>query len=83
MEVVIKKTIAWLSLLVIVLYVITGYGMTKSETITKLSFGLLDKSISRTIHFSLMIPLILLLVAHVLLACGILQSLRKDEVCKK
>jgi thiosulfate reductase cytochrome b subunit len=82
METIIKKTIAYLSLVIIALYLITGYGMTKSETIGKLTFGLLDRSLSHTIHFNLVIPLIILLLAHIFLACGWLRFFKKHEECE-
>lgn len=85
MEVIIKKTIAWLSLLVIVLYIITGFGMTKTETVTKLTFGLLDRSLSHTIHVSMEIPLVILLLAHIFFACGGMRFFKRHEeeiVCK-
>lgn len=78
-----KKIIAYLSLLVILLYVITGYGITKSATIEKMSFGLLDKSTSFKVHKNLIVPLVVLLLAHLILACGWFNFLRRGEVEKK
>ena len=69
-----KKVIAYASLVVIVLYVITGFGITKSETVMKLTFGILTKSVAFQIHNNLLIPLILLLIAHLALACNWFKS---------
>ena len=63
-----RKVIAYAALVVIVLYVITGFGITKNETMLKLTFGILTKSVAFQIHNNLLIPLILLLVAHLALA---------------
>lgn len=51
-------------LAVIIIYVVTGFGITEARTVTSLSLGLLDKRSSFLIHSNLMIPLIALLAAH-------------------
>ncbi len=60
-----KKIIHWLLLVVIVAYVITGFGITEYRTVESLTFGLLTKSLSFKIHDSLFIPSLVLLILHV------------------
>ena len=74
-----RKLAAWLFLLVIVLYVITGFGITKYQVVGKLSFGLLTKALSFKIHSVLIWPLIILAVVHVGQAYGLFDFLKKDE----
>jgi len=78
-----NKIIAYLSLLVILLYLLTGYGMTKSETITKLTFGKLTRSLSHSIHEYLVIPLIILLLLHIILSCNILPHFKEERSLNK
>ena len=73
-----KKVIAYAALVVIVLYVITGFGITKNDTMLKLTFGILTKSAAFEIHNNLLIPLILLLVAHLALAEGWLNRIENN-----
>jgi len=63
----IKKLILWLLLLVIVLYLITGLGITEFRTIENLTFGLLTKNLSFKIHNNLLIPFSILLILHICL----------------
>jgi dolichol kinase len=61
----IKKVIPWLLLLVMVLYVITGLGITQFRTVETLTFGLLSKNLSFRIHDNLLIPFLVLLIIHI------------------
>jgi cytochrome b subunit of formate dehydrogenase len=63
----IKKVISWLLLIVIMLYLITGLGITQFRTMENLTFGLLTKNLSFQIHNNLLIPLIVLLLLHICL----------------
>ena len=38
-----EKTIRWLLLIVIVIYIVTGYGITEFRTVEDLTFGLITK----------------------------------------
>ena len=62
---IIKRIVQWLLFIVVALYVITGLGMTKFQIIEPLTFGLLGKALSFKIHSNLLIPLLVLLVAHI------------------
>lgn len=79
MKPIIKKIVAWLSLVVVVLYVITGYGITKAETMAKISFGLLTRDVSKAIHFNLLIPLIILVLAHLVLALDLINKFKREK----
>ena len=65
----------WLLLLVVLVYVVTGFGITEFRTVERLSGGLLTKNTAFEIHDSLLIALVVLLVTHVFL--GRLLKLRK------
>ena len=75
----IKIIVAYLSLLIIVLYVITGYGITQDETITKLTYGILTKSVSFKIHTHLLIPLVIFLLLHLILALDLLSKFKREK----
>jgi len=59
-----KKTIIWLLAIVIVLYGVSGFGITEFRTIETLTFGLLTKNLAFKIHNSLELPFAVLLVLH-------------------
>jgi cytochrome b subunit of formate dehydrogenase len=63
----IKKVIPWALLLVMVLYLITGLGITEFKTVETLTFGLLSKNLSFRIHDNLLIPFLILLFIHICL----------------
>jgi cytochrome b subunit of formate dehydrogenase len=63
---VVKKTIRWLLLVAVILYAITGFGITEFRTVENLTFGLLTKNVAFKIHEALWIPFAVLLAAHVL-----------------
>jgi len=60
-----KGTIHWLLTVVIIVYLITGFGITEYRIVEPLTFGLLTKNLAHKIHTSLEIPLIILLILHV------------------
>jgi len=60
-----KRIVQWLLLAVIILYGITGFGITEYRTVELLTFGLLSKSWSFKIHNNLLIPFIVLLGLHI------------------
>lgn len=53
-----------LLLIVIILFILTGFGITQYQIIEPLSLGVLSKVTSYQIHLNLTIPLIILLGAH-------------------
>lgn len=73
---IIQKITQAVLLLVIVIYIITGFGITQFRIVEYLTLGLLTKSLAFKIHSSLIIPLIVFLVLHVYF--GIRQRKNQD-----
>jgi cytochrome b subunit of formate dehydrogenase len=69
-----EKIVHWSLLIVIILYVVTGLGITQFRTVEALTFGLLGKNLSFVIHEYLLWPFIVLLVLHLLLTGNILKT---------
>ena len=63
-----KKIIHLLLLVLVIVYIVTGFGITEFRTVETLTFGLLTKPLSFKIHNNLWIPFIILLCLHVFLA---------------
>ncbi|MFA6088422.1 MAG: hypothetical protein WC755_01035 [Candidatus Woesearchaeota archaeon] len=61
---IIKKVVAYLTLIVILLFIVTGFGITQPKIVEKLTLGLLTKSLSSSIHLYLIYPSIIFLAAH-------------------
>jgi hypothetical protein len=61
----IKGAIHWLLTAVVIIYLITGFGITEYRIVESLTFGLLTKSVAQRIHMNLEIPFIILLVLHI------------------
>jgi dolichol kinase len=53
---------------VVILYLITGFGITEFRIVETLTFGLLTKNLSFQIHDNLLIPFLILLGMHIFLA---------------
>jgi cytochrome b subunit of formate dehydrogenase len=64
-----RRPIGWLLLVLSILLVITGLGITEWRTVEAASFGLLPKSLAFQLHSLLWIPFIAVLAAHLLLSC--------------
>ena len=63
-----KKTIHWLLAVLVILYLVTGFGITEFRTVETLTFGLLTKNLAFKIHNNLWIPFIILLGLHIFLS---------------
>jgi cytochrome b subunit of formate dehydrogenase len=63
----VKKIIIWLLAIVIVLYFVSGFGITEFRTVETLTFGLLTKNWAFKIHNNLWIPFVVLLALHLCL----------------
>ena len=74
----VKKTIIWLLAIVIVLYGVSGFGITEFRTIETLTLGLLTKNLAFKIHNNLEIPFIILLLLHLCLPFVFKWKNRKD-----
>ena len=64
----IKRIIHWLLLIVAIVYIISGFGITKFRVVESVTFGILTKELAFRIHEYLWIPFILVLVLHVFLS---------------
>ena len=62
---VMKGTIHWLLTVLVIIYLITGFGITEYRIIEPLTFGLLTKILAQKIHINLEIPFIILLILHI------------------
>jgi hypothetical protein len=61
----VKSTVHWLLTALVIVYLITGFGITEYRIVEPLTFGLLTKSLAQRIHISIEIPFIILLVLHI------------------
>jgi len=60
-----KAIVHWSLLALVVLYFVTGLGITEYRTVEGLTFGLLTKTLSFKVHNNLWIPFLILLALHV------------------
>jgi cytochrome b subunit of formate dehydrogenase len=60
-----RRVVLWLLLAVVVLYIITGFGITEYRIVEYVTFGLLAKPLAFMIHDNLLIPFIVLLILHI------------------
>lgn len=74
---VLKRYVANLLLVIVALYLLTGFGITNPGLITSLTLGLLGKAQSTEIHLQLWGPFIIVLLVHVYLA---LRPPKKGEL---
>jgi len=63
----VRKIIHWLLLVVTILFLITGFGISEFRVVETLTFGWLTKSWAFRMHYSLWIPFLVLLILHVCL----------------
>jgi dolichol kinase len=60
-----RKVVHWLFVAVIILYGITGYGITHYQVVEPATLGLLTKILAFKIHDNLLIPLLVILILHI------------------
>lgn len=60
-----KNIIHWLLLVMIIVYLISGFGITEYRTVEALTLGLLTKKLSFQIHDYILTPSLILLFLHV------------------
>ena len=61
----VKKSIQWILTALVIIYLITGFGITEYRIVEPLTFGLLTKSLAQKIHISIEIPFIVFLISHI------------------
>ena len=76
-----KNIIKWLLLVTVMIYLITGFGITEFRIVETLTLGLLTKSWAFRIHDILWIPFVILLVLHILFS-PIVRLCRKAKLVK-
>jgi len=65
-QILVKKTVDWTLYAVMIVYILTGFGITQYQITERLTFGLLSKSFSLNIHENLLVPFLTLLSIHLL-----------------
>jgi hypothetical protein len=55
---------AWLSAAVLFLYIVSGYGLTRPESIVRLTGGIMTPDLAYTMHNGLYVPLLVVFVFH-------------------
>ena len=69
----------WLLLVVILLYILTGFGITEFRTVEAITFGLLTKQLAFRMHDYLFYPMLPLFFVHSILPV-ILRLIRRIRV---
>ena len=57
---------AWLLLASVIILLLSGWGITQTEIIYKISFGLIDRRLADSIHRATILPLVFFFLLHVL-----------------
>lgn len=65
-----RKLVSRTLLVLTLLFLISGFGITEPGLVRPLTFGLLDKAFSQQIHFLLWGPFLIVLVLHTYYSCG-------------
>jgi cytochrome b subunit of formate dehydrogenase len=71
---------AWLLLATVVVLVISGWGITQTGVIYKLTFGLIDRRLADSIHRATNLPLAVLFLLHVLINIKLAIHARRRSV---
>jgi cytochrome b subunit of formate dehydrogenase len=66
-----KKVTHWLLLVLTVVYIVSGLGITYYRNVEGVTFGLLSKALSFKIHSFLLIPFLILLILHIVIVLRI------------
>ena len=59
-----KKIIHWLLVVLLIIFLVSGFGITEFRTVESITLGLLTKNLAFKIHENLWIPLLILLGLH-------------------
>jgi thiosulfate reductase cytochrome b subunit len=73
------NVVHWSLLVLAVLVVVTGLGITEYRTVEVLTFGLLGKALAFKLHLWLWAPFLVLLVLHVLLVSKAVRRLTRTH----
>jgi cytochrome b561 len=61
----IKRIIHWTMVAYIVVYVVSGFGITNFQTMESLTLGLMGKATAMQLHNNMELPFLVLILAHV------------------
>jgi hypothetical protein len=61
-----RSLVRWFLFAAVLLYIVSGYGISNPGTVESLTFGLITKSVAFTIHNNIFIPFVLLMFLHIL-----------------
>jgi hypothetical protein len=73
----ISRISAWLLLATVAVLVISGWGITRTEIIYKVTFGLIDRKLADSIHRATNLPLAFFFLSHVLINIRLLLTSKK------
>jgi hypothetical protein len=62
-----NRVLVWLTLVLFIVFIISGYGVTNPELIRELTGGVFTRAISLNLHLKLAFPVLALLTIHVLI----------------
>ena len=62
-----RKIVHWIFFAFVIVYLITGFGITEYRMVEPLTLGILNKNLSFQIHNVLWIPFLILLALHIFL----------------
>jgi uncharacterized membrane protein len=63
----VARASAWLLLITIIVLLVSGWGITRTEIIYKASLGLIDRGAADSIHRAIQVPAAVFFTTHVLL----------------
>jgi hypothetical protein len=77
-----KTIVRWLLLATVIIFIITGFGITEFGVIESLTFGLLSKSLAFEVHASsgLWLALAVLLILHI--GLSYVSRVKKNGSCR-
>jgi hypothetical protein len=61
-----RMLVRWLLFVGVLLYILSGYGISESRAVESLTLGLITKQVAFSIHDNLIIPFALLMFLHIL-----------------
>ena len=78
----IDRLAAWGSALLLILYVISGFGLTRPARVTDLTGGLVAPRLAFTLHNNLVIPLLILFAFHTFMGLrrALMRTARRKHV---
>jgi hypothetical protein len=73
---------AWLSAAVLFFYIMSGYGLTRPESVVRLTGGIMTPGLAYAIHNNLYIPLLVVFVFHTVMGLrrALLRATRRKLV---